>query len=211
MLPAVFYAAPIWSSAVCHLARLRPLDRVLRLCGICILGLLRTVLGDAARVMTGILPAEFQICQRLVEFYLRNLAYGRDLVPNLEAVTSRSLLSLPLSILCLELYQLSWKGLCTFEMLKHVERRVLWTENPATPPWTPPISFLDRATAVSHIRHARDSAPIEDLWIFMDSSVDGSRCGAAVLLFQGAAQDGSCSSTHFDGFHSSTQTELVAI
>ena len=45
----------------------------------------------------------------------------------------------------------------------------------------------------------------------MDGSVDGSRCGAATLLFQGAAQDGSCSSTRFDGFHSSTKTELVAI
>ena len=41
--------------------------------------------------------------------------------------------------------------------------------------------------------------------------MDGSRCGAAAILFQGAAQDGSCFSTRFDGFHSSTQTELVAI
>ena len=211
MLPAVFYAAPIWSSAVCHLARLRPLDQVLRLCGICILGLLRTVSGDATRVLTGILPAEFQIRQRLVDFYLRTLAHGRDLVPNREAVTSRSLLSPPLSILCLELRQLSQTGFCTLEMLQHVECRVLWTENLATPPWTPPISFLDRETTVSHIRHARDSSHVEDLWIFMDGSVDGSRCGAAALLFQGAAQDSSCSSTRFDGCHSSTQTELVAI
>ena len=211
VLPAVFYAAPIWSSAVCHLARLRPLDRVLRLCGICILGLLRTVSGDAARVLTGLLPAEFQIRQRLVDFYLRNLAYGRDLVPNPEAVTSRSLLSPPLSILCLELRQLSRTGRCTFAMLPRVERRVLWTEDPAAPPWTPPISFLDRETAVSHIRRARDSALDEDLWIFTDGSVDGSRCGAAALLFRGAAQEGSCSSTRFEGFHSSTQAELVAI
>ena len=41
--------------------------------------------------------------------------------------------------------------------------------------------------------------------------MDGSRCGAAALLFRGAAQEGSCSSTRFEGFHSSTQAELVAI
>ena len=211
VLPAMFYAAPIWSSAVSHLARLRPLDRVLRLCGICILGLLRTVSGDAARVLTGILPAEFQIRQRLVEFYLRNLEHGRDLVPSQEAVLSRSLLSPPLSILCLELRQLTRTGLCPFEMLQRVERQVHWTEDPASPPWMPPISFLDRATAVSSIRQARDSALPRDLWIFTDGSVDGSHCGAAAILFPGAARDGSCFSTRFDGSHSSTQTELVAI
>ena len=211
VLPAMFYAAPIWSSAVCHLARLRPLDRVLRLCGICILGLLRTVSGDAARALTGLLPAEFQIRQRLVEFYLRTLEHGRALVPGQEAVLSRSLLSPPLSILCLELRQLTRTGLCPFEMLQRVERQVHWTEDPASLSWTPPISFLDRETAVSSIRQARDSAPAGDLWIFTDGSVDGSHCGAAAILFQGAGQDGSCFSTRFDGFHSSTQTELVAI
>ena len=146
-----------------------------------------------------------------MEFYLRNLEYGRNLVPGQEAVTSQSLLSPPISILCLELCQLTRTRLGPFEMLQHVERQVHWTEDPALPPWTPPILFLDQETAVSHIRQARDSALAGDLWIFTDGSVDGSRCGVVAILFQGAAQDGSCFSTHFDGFHSSTQTELVAI
>ena len=73
VLPALFYAAPAWCSAVRHLARLRPLDRVLRLCGLCILGLLRTVSGDAARTLAGLLPAEFQIRSRVVEFYMCHL------------------------------------------------------------------------------------------------------------------------------------------
>ena len=60
-------------------------------------------LGDATRVLTGIHDAEFQIRQRLVEFYLCNLDYEWDLVPNQETVTSRFLLAPPLSILCLEL------------------------------------------------------------------------------------------------------------
>ena len=73
VLPALFYAAPAWCSAVRHLARLRPLDRVLRLCGLCILGLLRTVSGDAARTLAGLLPTEFQICSRVMEFYMCHL------------------------------------------------------------------------------------------------------------------------------------------
>ena len=114
----------------------------------------RIVSGDAARVLTRILPAEFQIRQRLVEFYLRNLEHGRDLVPGQEAVLLWSLLSPPLSILCLKLCQLTRIGLCPFGMLQRVERQVHWTEDPAIPPWTPPIFFLDRETAVSHIRQA---------------------------------------------------------
>ena len=42
-----------------HLAQLRPLDGVLRLCGMCILGLLHTVLGDAACTISGLLLAVF--------------------------------------------------------------------------------------------------------------------------------------------------------
>ena len=61
ILPALFYAAPAWCGAVRHLARLRPLDRVLRLCGMCTLGLLCTVSGDAARTISGLLSAEFQL------------------------------------------------------------------------------------------------------------------------------------------------------
>ena len=59
VLPALFYAASAWCTAVRHLARLRPLDRVLRLCGLGTLGLLRTVSGDAARTLAGLMPAEF--------------------------------------------------------------------------------------------------------------------------------------------------------
>ena len=37
-----------------------------------------------------------------------------------------------------------------------------WTD-PAMPPWTPPLSFLDREIAVIHIRQARDFALAGDL------------------------------------------------
>lgn len=92
-----------------------------------------------------------------------------------------------------------------------MERQVHWTEDPALPPWSPPISFLDGETTVSHIRQAQDSAVAGDLRIFTDGSVDGSRYGDTVILFQGAACASSCFSTRFECFHSSTQIELVAI
>ena len=79
ILPTLFYAAPAWCSAVCQLACLQPLDRVLRLCGLCTLGLLQTVSGDAARTIAGLLPADHQLRCRVVEFYLRHLQYDRDL------------------------------------------------------------------------------------------------------------------------------------
>ena len=62
-----------------HLARLRPLDRVLRLCGMCTFGLLCTVSGDTARTISGLLSAEFQLRSRVVNFYVRQLAYDQDL------------------------------------------------------------------------------------------------------------------------------------
>ena len=79
VLLALFYAAPAWCGAVRHLTRLHPLDRVLHLCGMCTFGLLRTVSGDAARTISGLLLAEFQLRSRVVNFYMRQLAYDWDL------------------------------------------------------------------------------------------------------------------------------------
>ena len=77
--------------------------------------------------------------------------------------------------------------------------------------WTPPISIPAREVAVSRIRQARDSASPGELWIFTDGSVDGPLCGATALLFQGPTSVGSCISLQFEGLHSSTQAELIAI
>ena len=79
ILPELFYVAPTWCGVVRHLTRLRPLDRVLRLCGMCTFGLLRTVSGDAARTILGLLSTEFQLRSRVVNFYMRQLAYDWDL------------------------------------------------------------------------------------------------------------------------------------
>ena len=80
VFPTLFYAAPVWCSAVRHLSRLAPLDRVIRHAAIATFGLLRTVSHSASQMIAGFLPAEFQLRQRVMEFYLRRLMYGDDLI-----------------------------------------------------------------------------------------------------------------------------------
>ena len=211
VLPALFYAAAAWCGCVRHLARLRPLDRVLRLCGMCTLGLLRTVSGDAARMISGLLPAEFQLRSRVVEFYMRQLAYDRDLRegPAPPAITTQ--IVSPREILDLELRQLGRTFPHFCECLVRVERQRFWFEDPAEAFWTPPISILLPEASMDRIRRERRNCAMDSLWIFTDGSVEGTSCGAAAVCFWGTAQYAHTCSTHFIGLHSSTQAELVAL
>ena len=183
VLPALFYAAPAWCGAVRHLARLRPLDRVLRLCGMCTFGLLRTVSGDAARTISGLLSAEFQLRSRVVNFYMRQLAYDRDLRAGpTPPVTVNQMVS-PREILDLELRQLGRAFPHFCENLARVERQCFWVEDPAQASWTPPISILPAEAAVERIRHARRHCTMDTLWIFTDGLVEGTSCGATACAF----------------------------
>ena len=84
--------------------------------------------------------------------------------------------------------------------------------DPSTPRWDPLPSILeDRDASIDRIRSGRLEASDDDLWIFTDGSVCERACGAAAVLFDGSASDGQTSSAHFQGFHSSTQAELVAL
>ena len=80
ILPVLFCTAPVWYSAIRWSVCLVLLDYVLWHCAICALGLLRIVSGDVARVLARILPAEFYLRRRVVDFYLRHLSYGEDLL-----------------------------------------------------------------------------------------------------------------------------------
>lgn len=76
----------------------------------------------------------------------------------------------------------------------------------------PPVpSILPTAFAIQRIRERRSSASPELLWIFINGSVDGTHCGAAIVLFVGSSTVGHPFSMHFEGPHSSMQVELVAI
>ena len=211
VLPALFYGAPAWCGAVRHSARLRPLDRVLRLCGMCILGLLRTVSGEAARTLTGLLPAEFQLRSRVVEFYLRHLSYDRDLRAGPTPVVSVNQIVSPREILDLELRHMGRTFPHFGERLARVERRYFWYEDPAEASWTPPVSILPAAASLDRIRLERSQCTADTLWIFTDGSMEGTNCGAAAVCFWGTSQEAHTFSERFIGQHSSTQAELVAL
>ena len=80
ILPILFYASPAWSSIVRFPSKLKPINTILRQAAIAIMGLYRTTSHEAARFITGFMPAELYIRQYLVEFYLRHLTYGHDLL-----------------------------------------------------------------------------------------------------------------------------------
>ena len=119
VLPVLFYAAPAWCPVVGFKTRLQRLDRVLRLCALSILGLLRTTSGDAARFLAGLLPADLQIRQRVVAFYFRQLEYDRDLLA-LDSIGERYNRALsPCDILRQELDDLQLSGQSSPSVLKY--------------------------------------------------------------------------------------------
>ena len=217
ILPSLFYAAPVWCSALrARSTRLAPIDRVLRLCGIGIMGLHRTVSGDAARTVAGMTPAEFQLRERVVDFYLRHLTYGEDLAAT--DSTPHGTHIGPIEILQSELRGLSSRTATEQLTLSHftrVERRHFWYTDPSSPPWEPTLFAIGSRTspgeAIQYIREARDYSLHDELWVFTDGSVSGTLCGAATILFYGTNTVGQPSAVHFEGLHSSTQAELVAL
>ena len=211
IFPLLFFAAPVWGSAIQFQARLRPLDRVIRLGAVGTLGLLRTTSCEAAQVLAGFLPAEFQIRQRIVEFYLRQLSYGRDLLSMDARCPGCTHAVTPLDMLVAEVAHLERYGDLPRQLLQRVESRQFWSIAPIDDALPPIPSILPSALAAQRIRECRPSSAPDVLWIFTDGSVDGNMCGASAVLFCGPSSQGHPFSVHFVGLHSSTQAELVAI
>lgn len=61
-------------------------------------------------VFAAFLPIEIQICQRTVEFYLRQLAYGPGLISEEAHRFSRTHALSPLDVLDAEVMHLDWYG-----------------------------------------------------------------------------------------------------
>ena len=163
-------------------------------------------------MVAGLIPAEFHLRERVVDFYLRHLAYGEDLTAG--ASTHPSCHIGPVEILQSELRSLSSRTAIEQIPLSHftrVERRHFWYTDPSSPPWEPTLLVLPPRDAVHYIREARDSSSQDELWVFTDGSVSGTLCGAAAILFTGTDPVGQPSAVHFEGLHSSTQAELVAL
>ena len=123
IIPTLFYACPVWCSAVCHASCLTPLDRVLRQCSIAIMGLFHTIALDSTLVLAGILSAEFQIQRRKVEFYLRQLVHRRDILSLTRPSLRLNRVVAPIDILKLELRHLDNVRLGLSSSLSHVEPR----------------------------------------------------------------------------------------
>ena len=90
VLPLLYYASPVWVGILSSLSKFLSIERVLRLAGIAICGLLRTASGEAAMLISGILPPEIELRQRLAQFWLRTLATGSyiNMEPTQGAVAS---------------------------------------------------------------------------------------------------------------------------
>ena len=103
----------------------------------------------------------------------------------------------------------------TLSHLTRVERRHFWYTDPSSPPWEPTLFAIGSRTspgeAIHYIREARDCSLHDELWVFTDGSVSGTLCGAATILFYGTDVVGHPFAVHFEGLHSSTQAELVAL
>ena len=183
--------------------------------------LIRTAPGDSARFLAGLLPAPTYVRQRLLAFYVRHQSYGIDLLegaPPPSRLTSQ--FGRPLWCCCADhlralLRPFSGRrcpeGL-SLSQLSRPELRHFWVTDPQALEWEPAISILDdRSAAIDRLRSACIEASPTDLWIFTDGSVRGDACGAAAILFDGSSMDGQSSAVSFQGLHSSTQAELVAL
>ena len=148
----------------------------------------------------------------MVDFYLRHLAYGEDL-------TARSPPHPSCHVGPVELLQSELRGFSSriaieqipLSYFPRVERIHFWYTDPSSPTWEPTLLVLPPSDAVHYIREARDRSSQDEVWVFTDGSVSGTLCGAAAILFTGTDPTGQPSAVHFEGLHSSTQAELVAL
>ena len=166
IIPTLFYATSVWSTAVCRANCMRLLDRVLRQCALSVFGLHRTVSLEASQAISGILPAEFQIWRHLVEFYLRQLVNHHDLLTLTSTIDSNTIVNntaAPIDILKLELRHLERFSPGLPLALTRVETRRWWYADPTDPDWEPSPSILSRDSALSRIRVARLDSPAHDL------------------------------------------------
>ena len=164
----------------------------------------KKVLGDTARTIPGLLSAEFQLRFRVVNFYMRQLAYDRDLRAGPTPPVTINHMVFPPKILDLKLRQLAWAFPQFCENLARVERQHFWFEGPAEAFWTPPISILPMEASMDHTCHARRHCTMDTLWIFTDGSIEGTSCGVAAVCFWGTTQQAHTFSIRFIKPQSST-------
>ncbi len=179
------------------------------------MGLFRTTSHEAARFIAGYMPADIYIRQHLVEFYLRHLTYGHDLLETTPALRGVNHTQAPVDVLRSELDILSTH--LPLQTLQHVEKRLWWYTDPIFDDTSLSPSLTDRDTALDCIRQARATSTPDHLWIFTDGSLyhdadaHMDHCGSSAVFFQGMDTTGQSVAVHFIGHHSSTHAELMAL
>ena len=167
------------------------------------LGLFRKTSCEVAMVLAGFLLAKIQICQRIMEFRLCQLAYGRNNIFEEACCVDRAHAVSPLDILDAELMRLDRFGDLPQQLLQRVESCIYWTVNPVGISLPPLLSIFLSAFPIERIREHCSSAGPKASLVFTDGSVDGNWSGAAALLFVGSSMVGHPFSMHFEGPHSS--------
>ena len=212
VLPILYYASPIWSSVLSYRGARRPLERVLHLAGILTCGLLRTSSSEVALMLSGLLPPELELRQRLVQFWLRTLSYGEDLTATQDSNTKTSFCS-PCDILKAEVLRLT----CLPQFKELIDRRRSVQQHLLHPyqPWRlkPPIrsSIPFREDVSSLLHRLRQNSSENTAWNFTDESITRGGAGVAALLTRGPNQHYSVATRRSMGLHSSTMMELEVI
>ena len=93
-----------------------------------------------------------------MEFYLRQLAYGWNLISVEARCTGKTHAVSPLDILDAEVARLDRYGDLSAQLLQRVESRLFWTVEPVGISRPPLPSILPSASAIQRIRKHRPSA-----------------------------------------------------
>ena len=180
VFPRLFYGVSAWGGAVRYLARLRPIDRVLRMAAVVMLGLLRTTSAVKALAVCGWLPADLAIRFELVRFILRQRCYGREdlLTTDYSPGVNRVVSAIDVTRRAIERFQASSAG--RREAWEHLDRLHIR----AAAPWDIvdplPVRFLARETAREELLAARRRQP--GVWVYTDGSVQPNAGGAAAIF-----------------------------
>ena len=210
VFPKLFYGVSAWGGVVRFLARLTPIDRVLRQAAILTLGLLRTTSGPKALAACGWLPADMEIRYALVQFILRQETFGRqDLLHTDYALGVNQRVS-ALDIARREVRAFQASSVDASRGWTHLDRFQFWVR----PPWTStsgvPARFLERESAAHEVSLAQSSHL--GSWVFTDGSVQDAYSGAAAVFEDPHGPFGRTSLRFPLGpFQSSTDAELAGI
>ena len=210
IFPKLFYGVSAWGGMVRFLARLVPIDRVLRQAAILTLGLLRTTSVPKALAVCGWLPADMEIRYALVRFILRQMTFGRRDLLHTDYVLGINQRVSALDIARREVTAFQASSDIASRGWAHLDTFQFWVH----PPWMQipkvPARFLARNIAHDEVSHAQSRH--EGVWVFTDGSVQDDFSGAAAIFEDAHGPLGGTSLQFPLGpFQSSTDAELAGI